>query len=243
MSDLNDLTKPDLQSAYANGDVPDTLLGHIKRLWTGDYTGMANLVPNMLRWAITGTTTLSARLYRRNASGQEVEVTVLPGVSIGGNAATATTSASCSGNAATASSAPASDVYSWAKQSTKPAYEFSEIGSKPTTLSGYGITDGGGLGSGQTWQNLLSSRALGVTYTNSTGKPICFSVSCSNGTNYAGHTLILYVDGVLVSTQAQPPYSVIGSEGVCSMAVVPVGSTYRASGSFGSTLSFWSELR
>ena len=36
---------------------------------------------------------------------------------------------------------PASDVYAWAKQPTKPAYTFSEIGSKPTTLSGYGISD------------------------------------------------------------------------------------------------------
>ena len=38
-------------------------------------------------------------------------------------------------------SLPASDVYSWAKQSTKPSYSFSEITSKPTTVSGYGITD------------------------------------------------------------------------------------------------------
>ena len=30
---------------------------------------------------------------------------------------------------------------SWSKASTKPSYAFSEIGSKPTTLSGYGITD------------------------------------------------------------------------------------------------------
>lgn len=37
---------------------------------------------------------------------------------------------------------PASDVSSWAKASTKPTYNFSEIGSTPTTLSGYGITDG-----------------------------------------------------------------------------------------------------
>lgn len=36
---------------------------------------------------------------------------------------------------------PASDVYAWAKASTKPSYTFSEIGSNPTTLSGYGITD------------------------------------------------------------------------------------------------------
>lgn len=36
---------------------------------------------------------------------------------------------------------PASDVSSWAKASSKPSYNFSEIGSTPTTLSGYGITD------------------------------------------------------------------------------------------------------
>lgn len=33
-------------------------------------------------------------------------------------------------------------VPSWAKASSKPSYNFSEIGSKPTTLAGYGITDG-----------------------------------------------------------------------------------------------------
>ncbi|MBR6355165.1 MAG: hypothetical protein IKS01_05220 [Paludibacteraceae bacterium] len=32
-------------------------------------------------------------------------------------------------------------VPSWAKASSKPSYTFSEIGSKPSTLSGYGITD------------------------------------------------------------------------------------------------------
>jgi hypothetical protein len=38
-------------------------------------------------------------------------------------------------------SLPASDVYAWAKAAVKPSYIFSEIGTKPTTLSGYGITD------------------------------------------------------------------------------------------------------
>lgn len=35
----------------------------------------------------------------------------------------------------------ASDVYAWAKASTKPGYTFDEITSKPTTLLGYGIVD------------------------------------------------------------------------------------------------------
>ena len=46
-----------------------------------------------------------------------------------------------SGYGTAVTSMPASDVSSWAKASTKPSYTFSEIGSKPTTLSGYGITD------------------------------------------------------------------------------------------------------
>lgn len=36
---------------------------------------------------------------------------------------------------------PASDVYDWAKAATKPSYTFSEIGSQPDTIAGYGITD------------------------------------------------------------------------------------------------------
>lgn len=35
----------------------------------------------------------------------------------------------------------ADDISEWAKASTKPSYNFSEIGSKPTTIDGYGITD------------------------------------------------------------------------------------------------------
>ena len=36
---------------------------------------------------------------------------------------------------------PASDVSAWAKAVSKPTYTWGEIGGKPTTLSGYGITD------------------------------------------------------------------------------------------------------
>ena len=36
---------------------------------------------------------------------------------------------------------PASDVSDWAKADTKPSYNFSELTTKPTTISGYGITD------------------------------------------------------------------------------------------------------
>lgn len=68
MSDLNDLNKPDLTTAYAGGDVPDTILGHIKRLWSGDYTGMANLVTGMRRWVVSSG---NVQLKQRNSSGGE----------------------------------------------------------------------------------------------------------------------------------------------------------------------------
>jgi len=48
----------------------------------------------------------------------------------------------CQGNDSRLSDARnANDVYSWAKGASKPGYNFSEIGSKPTSISGYGITD------------------------------------------------------------------------------------------------------
>lgn len=43
--------------------------------------------------------------------------------------------------AITLTMADITDMPSWSKAATKPSYNFSELGSKPTTLSGYGITD------------------------------------------------------------------------------------------------------
>ena len=48
----------------------------------------------------------------------------------------------CQGNDSRLSdSRTASDVYAWAKASTKPSYNYSDLGSTPTNLAGYGITD------------------------------------------------------------------------------------------------------
>ena len=80
------------------------------------------------------------------------------------------------------------------------------------------------LGVGQTWQNLTSSRASGVTYTNSTGKPILVVVN-----TYAGTSI---VDGVTLR------YIGDDSEGDWSF-IVPSGSTYSVTGNIRS----WAELR
>ena len=54
-----------------------------------------------------------------------------------------------------------------------------------------------GLGVGQTWQDLSGSRSTGVTYTNTTGKPIMVSLSMLYSA--AGANLQTFVDGVFIS--------------------------------------------
>jgi hypothetical protein len=98
MSDLNDLAKPVTTDTEPN--VLDTLRGHIVRsiTWAG-YGATANRVPGMMS-AVTAAVSggRSLRLYRRNdASTADEEVVTLPGISVGGNAATA--SAAQSGSA------------------------------------------------------------------------------------------------------------------------------------------------
>ena len=56
------------------------------------------------------------------------------GISISGNASSAS-SVPWSGITGKPSSMPASDVYAWAKASSKPSYSWSEIGSKPSTFT------------------------------------------------------------------------------------------------------------
>jgi hypothetical protein len=91
------------------------------------------------------------------------------------------------------------------------------------------------VGVGQTWQNVLPSRAAGTTYTNSTGKPIYVLITCTSG----GTTIIGTVDGLTFNTGIGA-----GSFYNCSTLylVVPNGSTYRTN-SFGAGSQSWLELR
>lgn len=90
MSDLNDLSRPVLTDTEPN--VLDTLKAHIVRAatWTG-WSGTANKVAGIMSGvtaAVSGGQSL--RLYRRNdANTTNDEVVSLPGISVGGNAATA----------------------------------------------------------------------------------------------------------------------------------------------------------
>lgn len=93
------------------------------------------------------------------------------------------------------------------------------------------------FGVSQTWQNVISSRVAGVTYTNTTGKPIM--VSISNASN-PYQVFNLFVNGVQVaySNSGGGSYSQAG----LITAVVPHGAAYYAAVPVGN-ISNWFELR
>ena len=93
------------------------------------------------------------------------------------------------------------------------------------------------LGFRQVWRDMLGSRAAGVGYLNSTGKPIIVSVISST----ADRGLYIHVDGVVVSKQGQEGGT--GSDFNCVQAIIPPGSTYAVGLLGGATISHWAELR
>lgn len=91
-------------------------------------------------------------------------------------------------------------------------------------------------GAGQAWTDVLASRAVATTYTNSTGRPIVVSIAFfASG---ASSTLILTVDSLGVSSASIPSTSA-----TTVTAVVPNGGTYSVAVSGASSISGWFELR
>ncbi len=89
---------------------------------------------------------------------------------------------------------------------------------------------GSGLGVGQTWQNVTTSRSSGVTYTNNTGKPILVRISANcpwSGTSF-------YINGVVMAGAGGDYNNNAGMT-----MVVPNGDTYKY---VGCNIA-WTELR
>jgi hypothetical protein len=89
-----------------------------------------------------------------------------------------------------------------------------------------------GVGVGQTWQDVTSSRVRSTNYTNNTGAPIFVSISILRFNNDAS----LLVNSIVVGLVG----GVDGGSGQLS-AVVPAGSTYRVNGA--ASIQYWTELR
>ena len=108
------------------------------------------------------------------------------------------------------------------------------------SASGYALGCGG-----QTWQNVLASRAIGTNYTNSTGRPIMVCVSANSFNASCNMTTV--VDGVTtninrVSDYYTPDY-VTPSPQTTSF-IVPNGVVYNVGQINGTVnLQSWAELR
>jgi hypothetical protein len=96
-----------------------------------------------------------------------------------------------------------------------------------------------GIGVNQTWQDVTASRAIGTTYTNSTGKPIIVALTYTNsaGTSVQGLTIngvVVYASGVTTATVSGAGFALI----------VPNGATYVTVSNSGTmTKVTWTELR
>ena len=95
-----------------------------------------------------------------------------------------------------------------------------------------------GLGVGQTWTNVTASRAIGTTYTNTTGRPITVAVSPNASGALIGSFELNSLDVIYVQ------FTPSGGGGGSSLVfIVPENQTYsiRNYSNFG--LQYWWELR
>jgi hypothetical protein len=100
-------------------------------------------------------------------------------------------------------------------------------------------TNLGIIGVGQTWQDVSGSRAVGTTYTNSTGKPIMVAVTytCSSANTVQGLT----ISGASVYAAA---IQALANYASGFSLMVPNGATYVILTNGGTlTLVTWYELR
>jgi hypothetical protein len=129
-----------------------------------------------------------------------------------------------------------SDLVSSIALTGTPTAPTAAAGTNTTQLATTAFAMGAGLGSNQTWQDVTSSRQLGTTYTNTTGKPIYISFY---GSSNASTDFQIYINGTLY---------VILNEGSNhwggASAIIPNGATYKCQITSGTpSLNKWSELR
>ena len=176
------------------------------------------------------------------------------GLSIGGNAATATTvttNANLTGAVTSVGNAASLGSFTSAQLATALTDETGSganvFATSPTLVTpALGTPSSGvltnctgtsnalvaGIGVNQAYQDLTASRATSTTYYNTTGKPIFVSVHGEN----SGVAVSLIIDGVVV----QKSYGSASAHAqVCG--IVPPSSSYSTTGTLGSTI--WTELR
>ena len=97
------------------------------------------------------------------------------------------------------------------------------------------------LGWGQTWQDVTSSRSLGVAYTNNTGKPIQVLVTVAGTVAKSACRTIFIIDSLALE-QTDFTGDTVNIYGQFWSVMVPNGSTYRVDNRTNARLTDWLEL-
>jgi len=101
----------------------------------------------------------------------------------------------------------------------------------------------GGLGIGQTWQDVAASRAINTNYTNTTGLPISVAVSVEGAVASSTLTASMTVGGVAgINRSSMVVGATPGNTTLSTTVIVPPGVVYQCAVTQG-TLSSWKELR
>lgn len=100
-----------------------------------------------------------------------------------------------------------------------------------------------GIGIGQKWVDLRGFRAVGVTYTNTTGKAIQVQFSRQNTGVNSAYESIVTVDGVEVKAVGGGIGDAGGYKGGALFVIVPAGSSYKITTEGAGAVVSWSELR
>lgn len=268
MSDLKDLNKPDLQS-HRGTEVWQTVRGHIARLWTMDYEGMANLVPGMKRFSSSGSgdikvsnrkadnseeiifdSSILARKDGSNLAAKSVKAAALDtGAAIdniGNSYVPNATYAKTSGSAAKADTATSS---SYASQ-----VDWSGVIGKPTDLNAF--TNSPGYLTGVTGVSSVNGMKGAVTVGASVGINQSWkTITKGRGVNYVNSGSIpimvcISLQGIGTGSNAQVYINgveimrlslPIGGGYISSAFIVQPGATYRCESSTSSAY-FSSEL-
>lgn len=119
-------------------------------------------------------------------------------------------------------------------QTVAPSTSGNVLTSNGTTWES--ATPAGGIGIGQTWQNVTGSRAADTNYTNSTGKPIMVNITAYKIGSSPATTC--FVDGVQVAYIDGTGSTSYGYHSTSSF-IVPNGSVYQVAYDF----IYWAELR
>ena len=96
-------------------------------------------------------------------------------------------------------------------------------------------SDNNSIGVNQTRQDVSASRSAGVTYTNTTGKPIGIIIRSNYGINV---DFVVFIDGVSRNIVGSPSVN----QFICAEFIVPNNSTYYITIGSG-TIGGWHELR